>query len=87
MLEEKHKCLLASYATLNDFYIENLLCGAASKEEAVDLVDQLKKMLKNEGFNLRSQKSNIPQFVEEYPDQKQMIPINSDGNLNVLRIS
>lgn len=52
-LDEKRNCRSASHATLNDFYVDDLLSGAASHEEAVDLADQLKKKMKNEEFILR----------------------------------
>lgn len=44
---------LASRATLNEFYFDKLLSGFASEEEAIELVNQLKKMMKIEGFYLK----------------------------------
>lgn len=51
------------HATLNDFYVEYLLSGVSSEEVAAELVNQLKKMIQNGGFNLRKCKSSIPTIV------------------------
>lgn len=38
---------------LNVFYIDDLLSVTASEKELVEFINQLKKMMKNDGFNLR----------------------------------
>ncbi|GFY56263.1 reverse transcriptase domain-containing protein [Trichonephila inaurata madagascariensis] len=44
---------LASFPTLHHFYVDDLLSGAAT-EKAVELVWQLKEMMRKRGFNLRN---------------------------------
>ena len=40
--DERVNYLLALYATLNNFYVDDLLSGAATKEEAIKLISELK---------------------------------------------
>ncbi|GFX50987.1 integrase catalytic domain-containing protein [Trichonephila clavipes] len=51
--DERERYALASFATLHHFYVDDLLSGAATEKEAVELVWQLKEMMRKGGFNLR----------------------------------
>ncbi|GFV14947.1 integrase catalytic domain-containing protein [Trichonephila clavipes] len=44
--DERERYPLASFATLHHFYVDDLLSGAATEKEAVELVWQLKEMMK-----------------------------------------
>ncbi|GFY65882.1 DUF1758 domain-containing protein [Trichonephila inaurata madagascariensis] len=58
---EREKYPLASYATLHHFYVDDLLSGATTEKEAVELVWQLKEMMRKGGFNLQKWQSNSDQ--------------------------
>ncbi|GFY73444.1 integrase catalytic domain-containing protein [Trichonephila inaurata madagascariensis] len=58
-LDERERYPLASFATLHHFYVDDLLSGAATEKEAVELVWQLKEMMRKGGFNLRKWQSNV----------------------------
>ncbi|GFR21473.1 integrase catalytic domain-containing protein [Trichonephila clavata] len=60
-LDEREKYPLASYVTLHHFYVDDLLSGASTEKEAVELVRQLKEMMRKEGFNLQKWQSNSDQ--------------------------
>ncbi|GFY78295.1 DUF1758 domain-containing protein [Trichonephila inaurata madagascariensis] len=53
-LDERERYPLASFATLHHFYVDDLLSGAVTEKEAVELVWQLKEMMRKGGFNLRN---------------------------------
>ncbi|GFX83320.1 DUF1758 domain-containing protein [Trichonephila clavipes] len=52
--DERERYPLASFATLHHFYVDDLLSGAATEKEAVELVWQLKEMMKKEGSTFES---------------------------------
>ncbi len=53
---------------LNDFYVDDLLSGANSMEEAKHLQDELKKTLSKGQFSLRKWISNEPELIERLPE-------------------
>lgn len=87
-LDEKDNFPLASQATLKHFYVDDLLSGASSQQEALELVCQLKGMMKKGGFNLRKWHSNVPSIFNEPLNEEEgnLIHIESDEEVNVLGI-
>ncbi|XP_033229232.1 uncharacterized protein LOC117180818 [Belonocnema kinseyi] len=59
---------IAAAIVKRDFYVDDLLTGANTHQEAAFLRDDLLKLLKNGGFNLRKWASNDPNLVSEYPE-------------------
>lgn len=51
----------------NDFYVDNLLSGAETKQEATDLVQQMMKLLKAGWFTLRKWVANNPELLSDIP--------------------
>ena len=64
-VDEGKEYPLASHATLHQFYVDDLLSGADSVEDAQQLVNQLNEMMKKGGFNLRKWHSNVPAIFRE----------------------
>ena len=57
----------ASWHVLNSFYVDDLLGGADSVEEALVLYKDLKQMLADGGFNLRKWRSNSAEVLSSIP--------------------
>jgi len=51
--DEENRFPLGAVVLKNDFYVDDLISGADSEEEAIDLHRQLDGLLKSGGFNLR----------------------------------
>ncbi|XP_054711001.1 uncharacterized protein LOC129220596 [Uloborus diversus] len=83
-LDEKDSYPLASNATLNHFYVDDLLSGASSEEEASELVKQLKTMMAKGGFNLRKWKSNNTNVIKEFLDEEEAA--NLETEVKVLEV-
>ncbi|GBO29668.1 hypothetical protein AVEN_269126-1, partial [Araneus ventricosus] len=64
-LDEVKDYPLASKATLCNFYVDDLLGGAGSREEAIQLVTEMQAMMKKGGFHLRKWISNEPSIFRE----------------------
>ncbi|XP_011859356.1 PREDICTED: uncharacterized protein LOC105556853 [Vollenhovia emeryi] len=62
--DEQERFPLASKVLQNDFYVDDLLTGSSSLEEAQTLRDQLIELLAAGGFNLRKWCSNEPSLLE-----------------------
>ncbi|XP_054712934.1 uncharacterized protein LOC129222446 [Uloborus diversus] len=77
-LDEKDSYPLASNATLNHFYVDDLLSGASSEEEASELVKQLKTMMAKGGFNLRKWKSNNTNVIKEFLDEEEAANLGTE---------
>ncbi|GFY70257.1 integrase catalytic domain-containing protein [Trichonephila inaurata madagascariensis] len=74
-LDERERYPLASFAT-HHFYVDDLLSGAATEKEAVELVWQLKEMMRKGGFNLRKWQSNSETVIKEVPENQNLKVIN-----------
>ncbi|GFW98255.1 integrase catalytic domain-containing protein [Trichonephila clavipes] len=77
---------LASFATLHHFYVDDLLSGAATEKEAVELVWQLKEMMKKGGFNLRKWQSNSEIVIKEVAENKDLKRVQNDEEIKLLGI-
>lgn len=63
-VEEADRFPLASKAAMRDFYVDDLMSGANSLPEALELQGQLIQMLASAGFNLRKWASNSKELLE-----------------------
>ena len=54
-------------AILNDFYVDDLMTGAANEEEARDLMNGIIKVLGDAGFPIRKFASNCAQLIQDLP--------------------
>ncbi|XP_035917815.1 uncharacterized protein LOC118515238, partial [Anopheles stephensi] len=52
---------------LHDFYVDDLLTGAASVSEAIETRKQISSMLESAGFSLKKWASNIPAALDGVP--------------------
>ncbi|GFW00452.1 DUF1758 domain-containing protein [Trichonephila clavipes] len=84
--DERERYPLASFATLHHFYVDDLLSGAATEKEAVELVWQLKEMMKKGGFNLRKWQSNSETVIKEVAENKDLKRVQNDEEINILGI-
>ena len=68
-LDHGKECPTASLHVVESFYIDDLLGGASTPEEAITLFNQLRTILGKGGFNLRTFRSNSQQVLNYIPDQ------------------
>ncbi|XP_055622175.1 uncharacterized protein LOC129765771 [Toxorhynchites rutilus septentrionalis] len=61
---------MAKKAVLEDFYVDDLISGASTPEEAVELRRQLSAMLQSAGFPLRKWASNSSAVLAEIPSEE-----------------
>lgn len=66
--DEENQFPKAPEITLKDFYVDDLLSGADSLEEAAELVHELSTMLQFGGFTLRKWLSNNVKLLRTIPD-------------------
>ena len=59
----------ASWHVENSFYVDDLLGGADSEEEALDLYRNLRQVLGKGGFNLRKWRSSSAEVLASIPDK------------------
>ncbi|GFS48558.1 integrase catalytic domain-containing protein [Trichonephila clavipes] len=85
-LDEMERYPLASFATLHHFYADDLLSGAATEKEAVELIRQLKEMMRKGGFNLRKWQSNSKIVIKEVPENKDLKKVQNDEEIKILGI-
>ena len=62
-----HEFSLAPPHIYNSFYVDNLLAGASTPEEAITLQSQLRSLLLKGGFDLRKWRSNSSQVLDVIP--------------------
>lgn len=62
---------LASTTLKNDFYVDDVLSGADSVNEALNLNTELTELMQSARFNLRKWSSNSNELLERIPQQNQ----------------
>ncbi|GFS93324.1 intraflagellar transport protein 52 homolog [Trichonephila clavipes] len=67
--EEIKKFLEASKVALEDFYVDDLITGTNSKEDAKKLVSQVIELMKKGGFPIRKWASNESSVLESLPPE------------------
>ena len=89
--DEKEKFPSASRATLRHFYVDDLLSGASTKEEAMQLVTELQEMMKKGGFSLRKWISTIPDVLKNIPEELRAVDtqhtFDKDQSVKILGIA
>ena len=59
---------VASYHVFSSFYVDDLLCGADTVEQAIELFEDLREVLSKGSFHLRKWRSSAPQVLQHIPD-------------------
>ena len=89
VIDEGHAFPLAAQAVSNDFYVDDLISGTDTIENAVQLQVELDQLLKKGGFELRKWSSNEPKALqnvsEEYLDLSHY-QVQSDNTIKTLGI-
>lgn len=83
--EEKVKFPLAAAVALKDFYVDDLITGADSKEKTLDIHLQMINMLKLGGFHIRKWCTNDLSLLSSIPEDLRAInyEVHSDNELFV----
>lgn len=63
--DEGEKYPLAKIRTLNDFYMDDMMTGCNTPQEAVEIYNQMNDLLKKGGFVLRKWSSNKDEVLKE----------------------
>ncbi|GFW34742.1 DUF1758 domain-containing protein [Trichonephila clavipes] len=77
--EEIKKFPEASKVALEDFYVDDLITGTNSKEDAKKLVSQVIELMKKGGFPIRKWASNESSVLESLPTELR----SSSGSLHI----
>lgn len=87
-MDEKPNFPEASERALTDFYVDDLLSGANSIEEAKHLVNQMNELLLSGGFSLRKWCSNAPEVISHLPTDlkstSDSVHIQEDNSIKIL---
>lgn len=70
----------------NDFYVDDLLSGANTIDEAIEKQRQVTAILLSGGFEIRKWSSNNEQVTEQLDDDARELPTGADDNLKALGI-
>ncbi|KAM8702090.1 hypothetical protein ACLKA7_004951 [Drosophila subpalustris] len=73
-------------ALMNDFYVDDCLTGADSAQEAINIREELVKILRPNGFNLRKWCSNNDQLLHGIPKDDVASVVKFDDSLDSYRI-
>ncbi|CAK9834523.1 hypothetical protein ANTRET_LOCUS11040 [Anthophora retusa] len=86
--DEGHKYPLAATVLDRDFYVDDLLTGTNDLNQAQLLIDQLSKLLRLGGFNLRQWLSNEPELLKELKNSStsQLVCLEANETKKVLGI-
>jgi hypothetical protein len=72
----------------NDFYVDDLLSGTSSVQEAMEIQQELSKLLQTAGLTLRKWASNNPTFLETIPEElketQQTLSLDGEDNITTL---
>jgi hypothetical protein len=74
----------------NDFYVDDLLSGSSTIEEAIHLRDGITSLLQTAGFELRKWASNSEQFLNDIPENsrelQQCLAFDSKDGVSTLAL-
>ncbi|UYV83015.1 hypothetical protein LAZ67_22001775 [Cordylochernes scorpioides] len=77
----------ASKIIKTDFYVDDLLSGATTIEEAKVLIDDIRKILLSGGFCIRKWMSNVPEVLSEWSlGRITKVSPGADGNVRVVEL-
>lgn len=89
--DEQTKWPLAADITLRDFYMDDLMTGCQTEDEAKDIYHQMDELMKAGGFELQKWTSNNDQVLKVIEEEKrtadQSIPVELSNLVKVLGIS
>ncbi|XP_073719530.1 uncharacterized protein [Misgurnus anguillicaudatus] len=68
-IQEHGEQALPNDTVKQSFYVDNFLHSSCTVEEAKDLVDNLRKLLLDGGFEIRQWASNLPSVIEDLPPE------------------
>lgn len=80
--DEASKYPIASQIALRDFYVDDLLTGTDTPEEAIILQDQISNLLGAGGFQLRKWVTNDENVLQQIPHQLREIAFPLSFDLN-----
>lgn len=88
--DEKHNYPKASEITKRDYYIDDLMTGCNTEEEARNIYDEMNKLMTSGGFKLQKWSSNSDDLLQyigdnDY-DEKQSVTIKADNMMKILGI-
>ncbi|XP_045495987.1 uncharacterized protein LOC123694566 [Colias croceus] len=69
--DEESKYPLAAKITLEDFYMDDLLTGCNSEEEAIDIYTEMNQLMSRGGFKLQKWCSNCPKLLNHIENDNQ----------------
>ncbi|XP_013161253.1 PREDICTED: uncharacterized protein LOC106113074 [Papilio xuthus] len=88
--EETHNFPKASEITKRDYYIDDLMTGCNTEEEAKNIYDEMNNLMMSGGFQLQKWSSNsteLLQYIGENKNNKeQSVPIKADNMMKILGI-
>lgn len=89
-IDESAKYPQAAEITLRDFYVDDLMTGCNTIAEATDVQNQLMKLMKSGGFELKKWSSNSPTLLTNVPSTHrrsiEAFNINFDDAIKTLGI-
>jgi hypothetical protein len=81
--DEQSKFPIAAITTKNDFYVDDVLSGANSLPEALELQSQLINLLKLGGFELHKWCANTPALLSNVPHDRREKKLELNDNQTV----
>ncbi|XP_015126963.1 uncharacterized protein LOC107048337 [Diachasma alloeum] len=81
--DEKEDYSEAALLIKRDLYVDDLLTGTDSLQEALQLRDDITTVLKRGGLNLRQWASNHPQLLESLPEGSVNLQLKSDKDATI----
>ncbi|XP_033231617.1 uncharacterized protein LOC117182625 [Belonocnema kinseyi] len=89
LAEDERESFPIAFAVLKrDFYVDDLLTGTQTFEEAINLRNDLISLLKRGGFNLRKWGTNDPELTQHFSTEnaKTFMSLNSTESIKALGI-
>ncbi|XP_052746969.1 uncharacterized protein LOC112055315 [Bicyclus anynana] len=87
---EKDSYPLAAEITKRDYYVDDLMTGCETEEEALQIYNEMSKLMKSGGFQLQKWSSNCKEFLnyieKEELNTEQSLTIKVDNMMKVLGI-
>lgn len=88
-LDERQSYPRASHILTTDFYVDDLMTGAATRQEAKEIQKELINLLSSGGFKLRKWTSNQQHLLESVPEdlrEKGLREINDEDSIKTLGV-
>lgn len=73
----------ASEVLKNNIYVDDILAGADTVKEALELQYELRELLKKGGFTLKKWMSNTPELLSSVTDRQEMMQFSEPDNKSV----